>query len=333
MDILIIGGTRFVGRAIIEELLARNHNVTLFHRGQTNPDLFDEAEHLTGNRDGDLSALEGRQWDAVIDTCGYFPRVVEQSAKPLKDAVQQYLFISTISVYADLAQPNSDEDSPLATLEDETTEEITGETYGGLKVLCENVVMKYYPDNHIIVRPGLIVGPHDHTHRFAYWILRGAAGGTMLAPGDPEQPMQFIDARDLARLCVDLLENEAVGIFNATGTGVPLRETLSVIKDVTGSDVEFEWVDEQFLVDNEVVPWQSLPLWVPSEMKGIHAVNVDKALAAGLTLRPVRETVVDSYRWLTQEAQPASEDPLVAHGIITRDREYELLEKWPSATQ
>ncbi|MCI0714062.1 MAG: NAD-dependent epimerase/dehydratase family protein [Chloroflexi bacterium] len=332
MDILIIGGTQFVGRAITEELLSRNHNVTLFHRGKTNPDLFDEAEHLTGNRDGDLVALEGRQWDAVIDTCGYVPRVVEQSAKLLQDAVKQYLFISTISVYANIEHdPNTHEDSPLATLEDETTEEITGETYGGLKVLCENVVMDYYPDHHIMVRPGLIVGPHDHTHRFAYWILRGAAGGTMLAPGDPEQPMQFIDVRDLARLCVDLLENEAVGIFNATGTGVPLRETLSVIREVTNSNVEFQWVDEQFLVDNEVIPWQSLPLWVPSEMKGIHTVKVDKALAAGLTLRPVREIVADSYRWLTEEAQPASEGPLVAQGTLTRERESELLEKWQSA--
>lgn len=330
MNILIIGGTRFVGRAITAELLKRNHTITLFNRGKTNAELFPEAEHLTGDRDGALAALEGREWDAVIDTCGYVPRVVEQSAKLLKDAVEKYLFISTISVYADLAEPNSTEDSPLATVEDETTEEITGETYGGLKVLCENVVKECYPDNHIIIRPGLIVGPHDHTHRFAYWILRGAEDGTMLAPGDPEQPMQFIDARDLARLCVDLLENDSAGIYNATGTGVPLKETLHVIKEVTSSDVEFEWVDEQFLMDNEIVPWGSLPLWVPSESKGIHTVNIEKALAAGLTLRPVREIVADSYKWLTEAVIPANNDPIAAQGTLTREREQQLLEKWES---
>jgi 2'-hydroxyisoflavone reductase len=330
MNVLIIGGTQFVGRAITEELLSRDHKVTLFNRGKTNPDLFEEAEHLTGDRDGDLSALEGREWDAVVDTCGYLPRVVEQSAKLLVDAVQKYLFISTISVYSDFTQPNITEDSPLAELEDEATEEITGETYGGLKVLCEKVVQDTYPDNHIIVRPGLVVGPHDHTHRFAYWILRGAEGGTMLAPGDPDQPMQFIDARDLASFCIDLLENDATGTYNATGTGVPLNETLNTIRQETGSDVEFEWVDEQFLIENGVSPWSTLPLWVPSEMMGVHSVSVEKALEAGLTLRPVREIVGDSNRWLTEEAQPASDDPLVAQGTLSRERETELLEKWHS---
>lgn len=335
MKLLIIGGTAFVGRTIAREALERGHSVSVFHRGKTNPDLFKDSdvEHLIGDRDGDLAALEGRQWDVVVDTYGYVPRVVEQSAKLLQNAVKQYVFISTISVYADLEKPGINENSPVTELEDPTTEEITGETYGGLKVLCERVVQQYFPDNHLIIRPGLIIGPHDYTHRFAYWILRGAEGGTMLAPGDPAQPMQLIDVRDLANFTLDLAEQRASGIFNATGHGIPLGEVLKIIRDTTGSDVEFEWVDEQFLLENDITPWVSLPMWVPAESVGIHQVDISHAVAAGLKFRPMRETIEDSYHWLEEHAKQPDAKPQHAQGALPREREVELLTAWMAQEQ
>ena len=330
MKLLIIGGTAFVGRGIVEYALARGHEVTLFTRGKTRPDSFPEAEHLTGDRDGNLTALEGRTWDAVIDTCGYVPRIVEQSASLLQNAAQHYTFISTISVYADLESPNINEASPLAQLEDKTTEEITGETYGGLKVLCDDVVRQYFPAKHLVVRPGLIVGPNDHTHRFAYWLLRTAEGGEMLAPGNPDQPMQIIDARDLGEWIIRMVEAQQTGTYNATGPAapLPLKTILATAQEIAQSDTTFTWVADDFLLANGVQPWMSLPLWVPADAIGIHQVDVSKAKSAGLTFRPIAETIRDSYTWLEAEAAKPDSRPQVAHGSLPREKEAEILQAW-----
>ena len=189
MNLLILGGTVFLGRHLVEAALARGHAVTLFNRGQHNPDLFPEVERLRGDRDGDLQALEGRRWDAVVDTCGYVPRVVRASAEMLAPNVDHYTFISSISVYADTSKPGIDEQAPVGTLDDPTTEEVTGESYGPLKALCEQAAEAAMPGRVLNIRPGLIVGPHDPTDRFTYWVRRVAEGGEVLAPGNPHAPV------------------------------------------------------------------------------------------------------------------------------------------------
>ncbi|HSH00779.1 MAG TPA: NAD-dependent epimerase/dehydratase family protein, partial [candidate division Zixibacteria bacterium] len=221
MNILIIGGTRFVGRAIAESALNRGHNVTLFHRGKTGGELFTQAEHIFGDREHDLALLEGRSWDIVIDTCAYTPRITRLAAEALSNAAPRYLFISTISVYANF-NGRITEESPLATLADPTVEEINGETYGGLKVLCESVVSEIYGSRATILRPGLIAGPHDPTDRFTYWVDRIARGGETLAPRISERPIEFIDARDLADFTVTACEDNVTGVYNAVGFDPPL---------------------------------------------------------------------------------------------------------------
>ncbi len=210
MKLLVLGGTVFLGRHLVEAATARGHSVTLFNRGQHNPELYPEVEKLRGDRDSDLSALQGRRWDAVIDTCGYLPRAVRASAELLADAVDHYTFISSISVYADFHTPAMDESAPVGTLADETVEEVTGETYGPLKALCEQAAERALPGRVLNIRPGLIVGPHDPTDRFTYWPVRVARGGEVLAPGRPHVPVQVIDGRDLAEWTVRMVEARQV---------------------------------------------------------------------------------------------------------------------------
>ena len=218
MKLLILGGTKYLGRHLTESALERGHEVTLFNRGRENPDLFHgKVEKLVGDRDGDLAALKGRKWDAVIDTSGYFPRVVKDSARLLADTVDHYTFISTISVYEDFSQPGIEETAPVGKLEDETVEDIGAGAYGPLKALCEQAVEEVMPGRSLIVRPGLIVGPYDPTDRFTYWPSRIAKGGEVLAPGDGTSPVQFIDARDLAEWVLTMTERKQTGVFNATG--------------------------------------------------------------------------------------------------------------------
>src|SRR5436305_843135 len=264
MRLLIIGGTVFLGRHLVEAALQRGHEVTLFNRGQHNPELFPEVEKLRGDRDGELSALKGRTWDAVIDTCGYFPRVVRQSAGLLADSVGHYTFISSISVFPEDVPPGTTENAPLLSMDDETVEEITGETYGPLKVLCERAVEEELPGRTLIIRPGLIVGPNDPTDRFTYWPVRVARGGRTLAPGRPERLIQFIDVRDLAEWNIRMVEDRKTGIFNANGPNYDLSmgSLLESCKDVSGSDAEFVWVSEDFLTENGVGEWMDMPLWV-----------------------------------------------------------------------
>lgn len=320
MDVLILGGPKFLGRAMIDAALAAGYNVTTFNRGQTNPDLYPEIEKLHGDRDGGTDALKGRKWDVVIDNSGYAPRIVRQSAEVLVDS-GCYIFISSISAYRDLEQGGITEDYPLATLEDETVEEVTGGTYGGLKALCERVVQDVFGERATIIRPGLIVGPHDPTNRFTYWVTRVARGGDVLAPSGPEFPVQVIDARDLAEWTLRLGEANTGGVYNATGPdyALTLGAILTTARGAAQSDANFIWASEEFLLANKVTPWSDMPLWVPSEV-AIHLVDVARALAAGLTFRPIETTVRDTLTWARSEPAP---DPPPAG--LTAEREAELL--------
>jgi 2'-hydroxyisoflavone reductase len=323
MDLLILGGTRFLGRCLVEAALGDDHTVTLFNRGLSDPDLFPEVETIKGDRDGDLSALRGRRWDAVIDTCGYVPRVVRASAGLLAGAVDHYTFVSSISVYPDNMGPGADEGAPVEELEDPTVEEITGETYGGLKALCERAAEAEMPGRVLNVRPGLISGPHDPTDRFTYWPRRVAAGGEVLAPDRPELRVQFIDVRDLAGWMVKMSAEQRTGTYNATGPAYELRMGKLLEEcEAVGGDAKIVWVSEEFLEENGVEPFTELPLWVPREYAGMLAVDCGKAIAAGLTFRPVSETIRDVLEWDGQRAGPD-----LAAGLEP-ERERELLSAW-----
>ncbi len=328
MKILILGGTQFVGRHFVEAALARGHELTLFHRGRTGAELFPDAEHLTGDRDGaGLEVLRGRTWDAVVDTCGYLPRVVRQSAELLADSVTRYVFISTISVYADFKTPHQDETALLGVLQDPITEEITGETYGPLKVECERAVEAAFPGRALIVRPGFIIGPYDPTDRFTYWPRRVAAGGDVLAPGTPEQPVQVIDARDLAEWTLTLLEAGATGTYNATGPdyALTLGTILETCQSVSGSGARLCWVSDTFLKENEADSTSLLPFYIPasSGMAGLMTASIAKAQAEGLTFRPLAETIQDTLAW--DRTRPADAPLKVG---LTPEQERELLAKY-----
>jgi 2'-hydroxyisoflavone reductase len=327
MKLLILGGTRFLGRHLVDAALAHGHEVTTFTRGEHDDVLPDGVERLRGNRDGGLSALEGRRWDAVIDTSGYVPRVVRAGAELLAGAVDRYTFISSISVYRDHATTvGIDESAPVGTLPDPSVEEVTGEAYGPLKALCEDEVRRVFGASAFVVRPGLIVGPYDPTNRFTYWPHRIAQGGEVLAPGRPGVPAQFIDARDLAGWTVRLVESGTGGAYNATGPDrtLTMGEVLETAREVSGGDARFTWVDDAFLQREDVGPWMELPLWLPeAEAPGFATVNCARAFAAGLTFRPLAETVRDTLTW--RATQPA--DATWPAGL-KREREAELLERW-----
>jgi 2'-hydroxyisoflavone reductase len=250
MRILVLGGTVFVGRHTVELALERGHEVSMFNRGQSNPGLFQGIDEIRGDRQKDLDRLAGRSWDAVIDTSGYLPRIVGASARALAESVPHYTFISSISAYARLSEPGMDEDAPLGELSAAGSEDI-GKDYGALKVLCEQEVQAAYPAGALIIRPGLIVGPHDPTDRFTYWPVRAAEGGEVLAPGDPGRPVQVIDARDLAAWNLDLVERGVTGVFNATGpvTRMTMGRMLEACREGIGSDATFTWLDEAFLLE------------------------------------------------------------------------------------
>lgn len=328
MKLLVLGGTVFLGRHIVEAALARKHEVTIFHRGQHNPDIFPGVEKLHGNRDGDLTALQGRQWDAVIDTSGYVPRIVRASAGALANAVQHYTFISSISVYADFNQQGIDESYPVATLEDQSVEQVTNETYGALKALCEQAVEEIRPGRALIVRPGLIVGPDDPTDRFTYWPYRVAQGGEMLAPGVPDRSIQFIDVRDLAGWIVRMVEAGKTGVYNATGPDYKLstQQFLEGCKSATGSDVRFTWVDDAFLGD--ILEEVNFQPWVPESYAGMRTTNCSKAFKDGLTFRPLSETVRDTLAW-----KAASSTPDTVRSGLKPEQEQQLLHKWHNKHQ
>jgi 2'-hydroxyisoflavone reductase len=331
MNLLILGGTIFLGRHLVEAALARDHAVTLFNRGQHNADLFPAVEKLRGDRNGDLAALRSRRWDAVIDTCGYVPRVVRASSELLADAVGHYTFISSISVYPSLPVPGMDESAAVGTLADESVEEVTGETYGPLKALCEQAAEADMPGRVLNVRPGLIVGPDDPSDRFTYWPRRVARGGDVLAPAPPDGLVQVVDVRDLAEWIVRMVETGQTGIYNATGPGGPLtmERLLQGCRTASGSNANLIWVDEEFLLNAGVVPWTEVPLWVPAQdesMAGFSAVNCGKAIAAGLTFRRLSDTIRDTLVW--DAARPADRD---LRAGLKPEREAELLAAWRAA--
>lgn len=305
MRILIIGGTRFLGRHLVEAALERNHDLTLFNRGKSNPDLFPQLETIIGDREKDIEKLgkAGRIWDAVIDTSGYFPRIVRLSAKVLEPDVTRYAFVSSISVYENFRKVGIDESDPVGKIEDETMEEVTGETYGPLKALCEQAVRDIFGlDRTLIIRPGLIVGPHDPTDRFTYWPVRVARGGDVLAPEKPDVATQIIDVRDLAEWTLRLIEQNASGTYNATGPDyeLSLGKLLEVSKQVSGSDANIRWASVDFLNQNKVEAWSDMPTWVPADEEGVgfSRVDVSRAIDAGLTFRPLEETVRDTLEWV-----------------------------------
>jgi 2'-hydroxyisoflavone reductase len=319
MRILVIGGTRFVGRHLVEEALQRGHTVTLFNRGK-NSSIFPNVESLQGDRDKDVSILKDKSFDAVIDTCGYIPRHLQMMTEVLQD-IPLYIFISTISVYADPLLVHADEDAPLARLE-HSTEEVTNESYGALKVSCENVVSESFTKS-LIVRPGIIVGPYDHTDRFSYWVNRAAKGGEMLAPGHPNDPVQFIDARDLARWTLEATEQHLTGIFNIVNLAdsVTVGQVLETTKTLSKSEASFTWIDEAFIESQEVAG--NLPLYVPEAHQAWWRVSSQKAISAGLTFRPLETTIKDTLEWL--HTRP---DNYEWKAGLTERQEKELLQQW-----
>jgi 2'-hydroxyisoflavone reductase len=319
MQLLVLGGTKFLGRATVEAALDKGHEVTLFNRGQTNPELFPDVERLRGDRANDLSALSGRSWDAVVDTSAYVPQQVLASAQALTHAAGYYLFVSSVSVYGDLSQP-VDEDSPLDELrrgqpDDRLLEDFSN--YGPLKVLCERAAAEGFRGPTAAIRPGLIVGPHDPTGRFTYWPHRIARGGETLAPRPAGSQVQFIDVRDLGAWMVHLCELRSEGTFNAANRDVTWKALLDTCREVTGSDAELVWVDPEFLLEQEVGQWMELPMWLHEDV-GIHATDISRAVDAGLRFRPLAETIQGTldHAETTKEAG------------LEQEREAELIAAW-----
>ncbi len=335
MKILILGGTRFLGPALVEAAQARGHTLTLFNRGKSRPDIFPDVEQLRGDRDplvGEgLKALEGRTWDAVIDTSGYYPRIVKASAELLAPNVKHYTFISTISVYRDTSKPGSDETAPLATMEDPTVEEMGAnfENYGPLKALCEQAAEAAMPSRVANVRPGFIVGPLDDTDRFTYWPVRIDRGGEVLVPGNPNDPIQIIDVRDLAAWIIHLAENRTAGIFNAAGPEKKLSwgEMLDAcVAAAAANKATLTWVPADFLNEHRQ-PGDNLPIWIPpvGPYAGFHCWSNDRAVKAGLKFRPIKQTVQDTLSWF--KTLPEARQASLRAGLSSK-REAELLAAW-----
>lgn len=332
MRILILGGTRFAGRAMAAAALERGHNVTLFNRGTT-PGLFPEVEELHGDRTLTLDPLNGRTWDAVIDPSGYVPRVVSMTVEHLKQATPHYTFISSLSVYADSSLPGQDEGAALARMEDEQVETVDENTYGPLKVLCEQRVQDGFGEGALIVRPGLIVGPNDNSDRFTYWPVRVARGGEVLAPGQPQRGVQFIDVRDMAEWIIRMVEAQKGGVYNAVGPEQPvaMETVLETCRDVSRSDARFTWVPENFLLAQEVGAWIELPLWIPAsdpQTAGFFQFDASKAVAEGLTFRPLDATVRDTLSWAS--LRPETYQPKAG---LTAEREAGLLALYHDTVQ
>lgn len=337
MKLLIIGGTRFLGRHLVTAARARDHEITLFNRGLHASELG--VETIRGDRHADLDKLKGRRWDAVVDTCGMLPRAVQAAAEVLSDSVERYVFISTQNVYADVSLPGVDEQSRLTTL---TTEQLAeanaidtagepsyGKMYGGLKALCEHAAEEVMPERVLTIRPGLIVGPYDYTDRFTYWVARVARGGEVLAPDRPDRFVQFIDARDLAAWIVSMIERRAVGVYNANGppNSVTMQDVLEQCKSITDGDASFTWVSEDFLLQENVAAWSEMPLWLPENaaphLKGFMFINCDKAVHAGLSHRPLADIIRDTSTWY----QTSRADDQLKAGIDA-EKEQMLLRKW-----
>jgi 2'-hydroxyisoflavone reductase len=336
--ILVLGGTRFLGPAIVRAALAQGHTVTLWNRGKSNPGLFPDLEKLQGQRrrprpdkpndpPQDLKALAGRKWDAVVDTNGFFTGEVEDVCKVLAGNVRQYLYISSLSVYSDLEQNDKpvDEQSPLATCADKYVQTMgqNFEFYGALKRYCEDAVAAAFPQGALLVRPGYIVGPDDESGRFAYWPARLGLGGECLAPGDPDNDLQFVDVRDLGEFCQRALDQGATGAFNAVGFDgrISVAEFLHCGKGVLNHGCSFTWVADAFLAQHGVTAWVQMPCWTPKAKNG-HSSNA-KMIAAGARFRPIAETIRDTATWLAEQNKS-----LPIGQNLTLEKERELLAAW-----
>ena len=340
MKILIIGGTKFLGRHLLDAGLRKNHEVTLFNRGKKYADeAIPNVEEIHGDRSIDLEKLSGKTFDVVIDTCGYLPQTVEKSAEFLAERVNQYVFISSGSVYSDTSKANYDEKTATAKLDAKQKEKfenidwnqelnglVLGESYGALKVLCEAAAESAMPNRVLNVRAGMIVGGFDWTDRFTYWVMRVARGGDILAPGKPENFVQLIDVRDLSEWIIKMVEENVAGIFNVTGKPFDLTfgKMLDEIKTATKTQAEFIWADEKFLSENNVAPWSEMPFYLPESdesARNFLTMNVDKALAKNLKLRPLSETILEVFDWRkTQDFEMKAG--------ISAEREKELIERW-----
>jgi len=342
MKLLILGGTRFLGRHVATAALAREHALTLFNRGQHTARLPVNVETIYGDRQRDLAKLHGRRWDAVIDTSGYLPRLVRASAEALSGVVEQYTFISSLSVYADCRAVGLDETAPVATVTSEQLQQANaldtsgqisattyGKMYGALKALCEQAAEDVLPGRVLSLRPGLIVGAYDYTDRFTYWAVRVARGGEVLAPGRPQRYVQFIDVRDLAAWIIRMVEQRQTGIYNASGwpETLTMETVLTACRTVSASAACFTWVSDQFLLSEHVTPWTDLPLWIPEaampHLQGLMAINCQKAMAAGLQCRSLHETISDTLQWHTTQAQCST-----LRAGLAADRERQLLRTW-----
>jgi 2'-hydroxyisoflavone reductase len=337
LNILILGGTGFTGPFQVKYALGRGHKVTVFNRGKTHPgELPKEAEQLLGDRNGQLDALKGRKWDVVIDIPTTLPVWVRDAAQILKGNVDRYIFISTISVFSDNSKPNMDENGPLAEYkgadamaETQTTLRANMNLYGQLKALSEKEAEKWFPGKALIVRPGLIVGPGDESDRFTYWPVRIEKGGEVLAPGTPNDPVQIIDARDLAEWVIRMAEQGTVGTFNATGPNYKLTmgKMFDEIKGATKSNATFTWADADFLRAQKVRAWSDMPTWVPprGESLGFSQVNVQKAISKGLTFRSIGDTTKATLEWFHKQT-PERQAKLRAG--LTPERETAVLAAW-----
>ena len=335
MKLLILGGTRFLGRHLVTSAQVSGHEVTLFNRGN----YAAEVESIKGDRHTELHKLQGRRWDAVVDASGHLPRAVRAAAEVLANEVERYVFISSQNAYRDVGVLGIEETYPLRTLTSEQLERANaidtsgqpsyGELYGGLKALCEQAAAEVMPNRVLIIRPGLIVGPDDYTDRFTYWPVRIARGGEVLAPGRPDRFIQFIDVRDLAEWTMSMIERKAAGAYNTHGLphSLTMQQLLEECKSVTGSDAQFTWVTEDFLLQEKVAAWSELPLWLPEEaaphLKGFMFISPEKAIAAGLTFRPLPDTIRDIFtRHNTTDLKAG----------LDRDKERALLYKWHAQT-
>lgn len=329
MKILILGGTVFLGRHLTEAFLSRGHEVTHYNRGLHDTRSFPEVEKLRGDRDINLLPLRGRSWDAVVDTCGYFPRQVVAAANALHPHTPLYTFISTVNQYADLSVRGVDEHYPSASASFQTKQPdppLTPETYGPLKAACEKAVQQIYGDRALVVRPGCLVGPHDQAHRFSYWVRRTAAGGTMLVPGRPDQVWQIIDVRDVAEWIVRMLEEGHTGVFNVVGPDQPIsaNQLVQQLAFAAGRDAQPIWVDTEFLrADSTGKRWLDLAEWSDLSPAMAHLYSIDnaRAVASGLCFRPLAVTAKNVLTWLTQRAPQAAD-------ALDPERENHLLSAW-----
>jgi 2'-hydroxyisoflavone reductase len=342
LKILILGGTGFIGPHMVREALRRGHEVTLFNRGKTNRTLFPDLELLVGDRDNGLDALAGHKWDAVVDNSGYVPRHVKDSATLLSSAVSHYIFVSTVGVYAamsgnlsaadyhDVDVPNTEYDSPLVTMPDETVEDVVTETYGPLKVLCERAATAAMGEDRItILRPTWVAGPGDHSDRFTYWPVRVARGGEMLVPGTPADRLQIVDVRDMANFVVDSLEQHITGIYNmVTPRGsFSMGDYMADSLAVTASDASLTWVDLPFLESNGLLEGRTLPIWAPAsgDTRSDAIVDGSRSFDKGMKTRPPRETIRDTFTWW--QTLPQDRRDNIRAGL-SAERETELLTAW-----